>query len=187
MIIEGVWIGNWIYWPLMDRTYKQLLTLSLNYTSLCALVICKVWRSAMALQLIVITSCVLKLSINSISNPKPRLESHSILRDNNMGSYAYLLIKHFKKNVVSWDVAPCRSCVNRCFVGTYRFHLQGRKSASEELAWAGGCRLMHQSKTPSWFLARGFFYPEDGSNTFLRNVGSHKIFMGPHPRRRHSS
>jgi hypothetical protein len=22
-----------------------------------------------------------------------------------------------------------------------------------------------------WFLARGFFYPEDGGDTFLRNVG----------------
>jgi hypothetical protein len=32
-----------------------------------------------------------------------------------------------------------------------------------------------------------FFYPEDGSDTFLRNVGSHKICMAPHPRRRHSS
>jgi hypothetical protein len=31
------------------------------------------------------------------------------------------------KNVVFWDVALCRSCVNRRFVGTYRLHLQGRK------------------------------------------------------------
>jgi hypothetical protein len=37
-----------------------------------------------------------------------------------------------------------------------------------------------------WFLARGFFYPEDGGDTFLRNVGSHKIYTAPHPRRRHS-
>jgi hypothetical protein len=27
----------------------------------------------------------------------------------------------------------------------------------------------------SWFLARGFFYPEDGGDTFLRNVGSPKF------------
>jgi hypothetical protein len=33
-----------------------------------------------------------------------------------------------------------------------------------------------------WFLARGFFYPEDGGETFLRNVGSHKIYTAPHPR-----
>jgi hypothetical protein len=31
------------------------------------------------------------------------------------------------KNDVFWDVAPCRSCVNRRFGGTYRLHLQGRK------------------------------------------------------------
>jgi hypothetical protein len=37
------------------------------------------------------------------------------------------------------------------------------------------------------FLARGFFYPEDEGDTFLRNVGSHKIYTAPHPRRRHSS
>jgi hypothetical protein len=28
---------------------------------------------------------------------------------------------------------------------------------------------------------------EDGSDTFLRNVGSHKIYKMPHPRKRHSS
>jgi hypothetical protein len=31
------------------------------------------------------------------------------------------------KNVVFWDVALCRSCVNRRFGGTYRLHLQGIK------------------------------------------------------------
>jgi hypothetical protein len=31
------------------------------------------------------------------------------------------------KNSVFWDVAPCRSCMNRRFGGTYRLHLQGRK------------------------------------------------------------
>jgi hypothetical protein len=37
------------------------------------------------------------------------------------------------------------------------------------------------------FLAHGFFYPEDGGDMFLRNVGSHKIYTAPHLRRRHSS
>jgi hypothetical protein len=32
------------------------------------------------------------------------------------------------------------------------------------------------SEESAWFLARGFFYPEDGGDTFLRNVGSHKIY-----------
>jgi hypothetical protein len=31
------------------------------------------------------------------------------------------------KNAVFWDVAPCRSCVNLHFGGTYRLHLQDRK------------------------------------------------------------
>jgi hypothetical protein len=31
------------------------------------------------------------------------------------------------KNVVFWDVALCRLCVNRRFGGKYRLHLQGRK------------------------------------------------------------
>jgi hypothetical protein len=31
------------------------------------------------------------------------------------------------KNAVFWNVAPCRSCVNRRFGGTYRHHVQGRK------------------------------------------------------------
>jgi hypothetical protein len=59
------------------------------------------------------------------------------------------------KNAVFWDVTPCRSCVNRCFGGKYRLHLQGRGV--------------------------------DGNYTFLRNVGSHKIYTASHPRRRHSS
>jgi hypothetical protein len=46
------------------------------------------------------------------------------------------------KNAVFWDVALCRSRVNRRFGGTHRLHLQVRKKfATEELAWAGGCRL----------------------------------------------
>jgi hypothetical protein len=36
-------------------------------------------------------------------------------------------------------------------------------------------------------LACGFFDPEFGGDTFLRNVGSHKIYTAPHPRRGHSS
>jgi hypothetical protein len=42
------------------------------------------------------------------------------------------------KNVVSWDVAPCSTCVTQRFGGTYRLHLQDRKSASEETALVCG-------------------------------------------------
>jgi hypothetical protein len=31
------------------------------------------------------------------------------------------------------------------------------------------------------------FYPEDGGDMFLGNIGSHKIYMAPHPRRQRSS
>jgi hypothetical protein len=76
------------------------------------------------------------------------------------------------KNAVFWDMAPCRSCVNRRFGWTYRFSLQGLQSAS-------ACSR--------WFFARGLFYPEDGGDTFLRHVDSHKIYTASYPRRRHSS
>jgi hypothetical protein len=54
---------------------------------------------------------------------------------------------------------------------------------------AGCFRLVTQpaATCSRWFLARGFFYSEDGGDTFLRNVGSHKIYTVPHPRRRNSS
>jgi hypothetical protein len=73
------------------------------------------------------------------------------------------------KNAVFWDLAPCRSCeLNRRFGGTYRLHLQCRKIPGSSL--------------------QGFFYHEDGGDRFHRNVGSiHKLYMAPHPRRRHSS
>jgi hypothetical protein len=35
-----------------------------------------------------------------------------------------------------------------------------------------------------WFLARGFLYPEDRGDTFLRNVVSHEVYTAPHPKRR---
>jgi hypothetical protein len=38
-----------------------------------------------------------------------------------------------------------------------------------------------------WFFTRRYFYPEDGGDTLLRNVGSHKIYTAPHPWRRYAS
>jgi hypothetical protein len=48
------------------------------------------------------------------------------------------------KNAVFWDVGPCTYFANRRFGGTYCLHLQGIVD---------------------------FLYPEDGVDTFLRNVG----------------
>jgi hypothetical protein len=56
------------------------------------------------------------------------------------------------------------------------------KSLSEKPASASSCRLslsrlsIESAATCSlWFLARGFFYLEDGGDTFLRNVGSQEL------------
>jgi hypothetical protein len=75
------------------------------------------------------------------------------------------------KNVVFWDLALCRSWVNRRFGGA---------SVSRFLQKAAG------TYSP-WFLARGFFYPEDGGDTFLPDVYLNKIYIAPLPRRPHSS
>jgi hypothetical protein len=80
------------------------------------------------------------------------------------------------KNAVFWDVAPCRSCVNRLFGRTHRFHLQGRKIRARETS---GSRWLQTDTCSLWFIASGFFYPEDGGDTFLQNIGSHKIYTAP--------
>jgi hypothetical protein len=59
------------------------------------------------------------------------------------------------------------------------------KSTSEVPEWAGGW-AQSAATCSLWFLACGFFYPEDGGDSFLRKAGSHKIYTTPHPRRRHS-
>jgi hypothetical protein len=70
-----------------------------------------------------------------------------------------------------------------------RIHLQGwktRERGTSVSRWL-------QTEPPSaancsrWFLARGFFYPEDEGDTSFRKIGSHKLYTAPHPRRRHYS
>jgi hypothetical protein len=75
------------------------------------------------------------------------------------------------KNVVFWDVVPCIFCLNRRFGGIYCLHLHGRKPRELRTSVS---RLVPRSR---------LFYHEDGGNTFLRNVGLHKIFTTSHPRR----
>jgi hypothetical protein len=58
------------------------------------------------------------------------------------------------KNVVFWDVAQCKSCVNR-------------REQTE---------LSLQPPTQRWFLARGFFYPEGGHDT-LHYITLHYITL----------
>jgi hypothetical protein len=73
------------------------------------------------------------------------------------------------KTAVLWDVAPCRSCVNWRSSET-SVHT---RSTRRHIPAAATCLRR--------FLAREFFYPEHGNDTFLRNVGSHNIYTAPHP------
>jgi hypothetical protein len=79
------------------------------------------------------------------------------------------------KNAVFWNMAPCRSFVDRRFGRTYSLHFLGRK-----------IRVRGTSVSSLLQSPHGFFYPENECDTFFRNVGSHKIYMAPHPRRGHS-
>jgi hypothetical protein len=106
-------------------------------------------------------------------------------------SCIYLWRSSFVGNGMKYNFEECRLlrcgavyiCVNRRFGGTCRLHLQGRKIRERRASVAA-----ESAATCSrWFLARRFFYPEDGGDTFLRNEGSHKIYTAPHPRRWHSS
>jgi hypothetical protein len=50
-----------------------------------------------------------------------------------------VLTKVAKKNAIFWDVAPCESCENRRFEGTYCFYIEGRKFSEQgknlEVGW----------------------------------------------------
>jgi hypothetical protein len=80
---------------------------------------------------------------------------------------------------------------------THPFPSNGRPSTAEHVTSGmclpsrclgmGICVSVAAATCSRWLLACGFFYPEDGGDTFLRNVDSHKIYTAPHPRRRHSS
>jgi hypothetical protein len=71
--------------------------------------------------------------------------------------YLYSLIDLLLNVAVFWDIAPCSPNVNRRFGGTYHLHLRG---------------LDGYEPATRWFLARLIFDPEDGGDTFLRNVYS---------------
>jgi hypothetical protein len=49
------------------------------------------------------------------------------------------------------------------------------KFVSEEPACESGRILQFAATCSRWFLAYEFFYPEDGGDTFLRNVGSQDL------------
>jgi hypothetical protein len=106
------------------------------------------------------------------------------------------------KNAVFWGVAPCRC--GRSYTGfrqlpadlhrpfpTPLYLFPCATLPPHQLIYiAGSLRLAASSAATCsrWFFARGFFYPEDGGDTILQNVGSiDHIYTASHPRRRHSS
>jgi hypothetical protein len=89
------------------------------------------------------------------------------------------------KNDVFRDVVLCRSCVNRRFGGTYRPYTgYSPPRLPARLAFSTDPTPLVSIDFP----CGPFTLPiQDGEDTFLRNVGSHKIYTAPHPRRRQSS
>jgi hypothetical protein len=80
------------------------------------------------------------------------------------------------KSIFFWDMTPCTPLSGtRRFGGTYPLHLQGR-------------RIVQQSHLLARCFAQLFYDPEDGGDTFLRNVGYHSTqYTASYPRRRYSS
>jgi hypothetical protein len=72
-----------------------------------------------------------------------------------------------EKIAIFWDVALCRSCVNRCFGGTYRFHVQGRKIRRLQLSAHTGTSIVNMeairsSETSVHTRSSQRHIPEDG-------------------------
>jgi accessory gene regulator protein AgrB len=65
--------------PILEAVIRERLVKSQQAGKYLAgaVVICEAWRLVMALQLLVVSSCVYKWSINPISNPKLRRQSHT--------------------------------------------------------------------------------------------------------------
>jgi hypothetical protein len=98
------------------------------------------------------------------------------LKELNLNFVGFQLLRAVFMNVaIFWDVAPCSLYVNGRFEGKYQLYLQNRKSTN--ITYLPATR---------WFLSRLIFDCEDGTNTFLRNVGSHTDCKALYPRSQHS-
>jgi hypothetical protein len=91
----------------------------------------------------------------------------------------WTVVQSFNWNVLFWENSTS-TCSGHPFYLPFISSMKMRHFIFNKMA--------HQTATTCsrWFLARGFFYPEDGGDTFLRNVGPfHRIYTAPRPRRRH--
>jgi hypothetical protein len=97
-----------------------------------------------------------------------RLDKKLILQLNLFGIGHTLNRYMFLKSIIFWDMTRCSPLsINRCFGGTYRLYLQGRRNRFRKLA----------SKQVA-----------DGGDKFLRNVGWYSTdYTASYPRRWYSS
>jgi hypothetical protein len=63
-------------------------------------------------------------------------------------------------------------------------NFRAEESANEKPAWSFQMIAQSAASCSRWFLTRSFSNPEDGGETILRNVGSHKNYTVPQPRKR---
>jgi hypothetical protein len=93
--------------------------------------------------------------------------------------HGFTLISWHLKNAVFWDVAPCRSYVNRRFGGTYRLHLQGSSETSVYTRSTGRnipvdalfiVPAVNTSNLTSWHLSR---FASLGNIYFVRSESCH--------------
>jgi hypothetical protein len=80
------------------------------------------------------------------------------------------------KNAVFWDVAPCRSFVNRRFGGTYSLHLHGRKirgqgtsvtQSQSYITTDGQSASLSWNKAPNWGLRPDLCYCQRVAGSFM--------------------
>jgi hypothetical protein len=66
------------------------------------------------------------------------------------------------KNDVFWGVAPCGSCENQRFGGTYRLHHQVEKNQRARNSVSSNTHLKQVKLTPVFIRAKLRHIPEDG-------------------------
>jgi hypothetical protein len=96
------------------------------------------------------------------------------------------------KNAVFWDVTPFGSCKSRRFEGNYRLHYQSERNERTRIFLSHTVSVSSQRASAAsygqcCYWLTDSLHPNDGWDTFLRNVGSYKSHTASHPRRRYSS
>jgi hypothetical protein len=81
------------------------------------------------------------------------------------------------KKAVFWDVAPCRSGVNRRFGGTYRLHLQGRRENIRKSARETFVSDVTRIALPFFFFFFFFTFYNDNANEIRFSPVTYGVHM----------